>query len=114
MENVDHRQAFCAAVQKLNSRFAPPAAQKPRELVADPLPSPDLVLSDSQLQTIEEIRDGLVLIAQLEKRMNLLAIQAGLNAALSLPQVGMFWSRIEDRLYVSASAASRLRNGRAA
>lgn len=111
------QQAAMAAIAQLSAKMAMPKDEAPKV-------RPDLVsvaslqakiLNAEQLDGIAQIQEAIQLIAELESRVNRIAIGCGLfDVRLFLAEVGLLAGQLENKLFDSGVAAAKLRNGQQA
>lgn len=111
------QQAAIAAIAQLSAKMAMPKDEAPKV-------RPDLVsvaslqakiLTAEQLDGIAHIQEAIMLIAELESRVNRIAIGCGLSdVKLFLAEVGLLAGKLENKLFDSGVAAAKLRNGQEA
>lgn len=111
------QQAAIAAIAQLSAKMAMPKDEAPKV-------RPDLVsvaslqakiLNAEQLDGIAHIQEAIQLIAELESRVNRIAIGCGLfDVRLFLAEVGLLADQLENKLFDSGVAAAKLRNGQEA
>lgn len=108
----DHRATAMTAIAALVQKITPSTEQRVcRADLVSVESLADMVLSPQQLDAIAKIQESIVLIAELEQRVNTLAISEQLGVQLFMPQVGRLWGDLENRLFDSGVAAARLHNG---
>lgn len=115
MPTTDRKKDIATLLAGLTSKMSMQPADESRRINADLVSVDTLyskVLTDSQLDAIAQIQEGMQLIAQVEARINAVAIGVGLHdIRLFCAEVGLLNGRIEDMLFDSSVAAARLRNG---
>lgn len=114
MPTTDRKTNIAALLASLTSKMSMQPAIEPRATTADLVPVDKLysqILTEPQLDAIAQIQEGLLMLAQVEKRINAVAIGAGLHdVRLFCAEAGILWGRLENILFDSSVAAARLRN----
>lgn len=112
---AENRAALADLISGLTARLSAKPAEEPRRINADLVSVESLyskVLTETQLDAIAQIQEGMQLIAQVEARINAVAIGAGLHdVRLFCAELGLMYGRLENLLFDSSVAAARLRNG---
>lgn len=107
------QQAAIAAIAQLSAKLAMPTdAPKTRPDLVTVESLQAKVLTAEQLDGIAHMQEAIMLIAELESRVNRIAIGCGLfDVRLFLAEVGLLAGQLENKLFDSGVAAAKLRNG---